>query len=511
MTPPSPRAPAVAIDDRGFFGHPRGLATLFFTEMWERFSYYGMRALLILFMTDAVTGLGMTTERAGAIYGLYTFGVYALALPGGWMADRLMGQRRAVLYGGVLIALGHYSLAVPSGATFYAGLLLIALGTGLLKPNISAIVGDLYPEKGARRDAAFSIFYMGINVGALFGPLLCSFLGEPREGATWVSWHYGFGAAGVGMTFAIIQYMLGQPHLRGAGELKDDSAHPSRVGQAWRQFGLGLAAAVLLIAAVVGASAGGIVPLTLVGFAESIFYLVTAIFIVYFLVVVVFLCRDLVERQRVIVIALLCLGAAMFWAGFEQAGSSMNLFARDLTDRVIFGTEITAGTLQTINPIFIIVLAPLIGMLWVGLGARNPSIPAKFGYGLLLLGSGFLVMAWASTFLVDGKVGMQWLVATYFLHTIGELCLSPVGLSSVTKLSPNRLVGQMMGMWFMGAAIGNLVAGLLTRFMPQAETAEAAMANGVQLFGTVAAVSVVAGLVFLVFAGPIRRLCAGVN
>jgi POT family proton-dependent oligopeptide transporter len=261
----------------------------------------------------------------------------------------------------------------------------------------------------------------------------------------------------------------------------------------------------------VGASAGGIVPLTLVGFAESIFYLVTAIFIVYFLVVVVFLCRDLVERQRVIVIALLCLGAAMFWAGFEQAGSSMNLFARDLTDRVIFGTEITAGTLQTINPIFIIVLAPLIGMLWVGLGARNPSIPAKFGYGLLLLGSGFLVMAWASTFLVDGKVGMQWLVATYFLHTIGELCLSPVGLSSVTKLSPNRLVGQMMGMWFMGAAIGNLVAGLLTRFMPQAETAEAAMANGVQLFGTVAAVSVVAGLVFLVFAGPIRRLCAGVN
>jgi POT family proton-dependent oligopeptide transporter len=313
------------------------------------------------------------------------------------------------------------------------------------------------------------------------------------------------------MTFAIIQYMLGQPHLQGAGELKDDSAHPSRVGQAWRQFGLGLAAAVLLIAAVVGASAGGIVPLTLVGFAESIFYLVTAIFIVYFLVVVVFLCRDLVERQRVIVIALLCLGAAMFWAGFEQAGSSMNLFARDLTDRVIFGTEITAGTLQTINPIFIIVLAPLIGMLWVGLGARNPSIPAKFGYGLLLLGSGFLVMAWASTFLVDGKVGMQWLVATYFLHTIGELCLSPVGLSSVTKLSPNRLVGQMMGMWFMGAAIGNLVAGLLTRFMPQAETAEAAMANGVQLFGTVAAVSVVAGLVFLVFAGPIRRLCAGVN
>ena len=497
--------------DREFFGHPRGLSTLFFTEMWERFSYYGMRALLILFMTDAVTGMGMTTERAGAIYGLYTFAVYALALPGGWIADRLVGQRRAVLYGGVLIALGHYSLAVPAVATFYLGLLLIALGTGLLKPNISAIVADLYPEKGARRDAGFSIFYMGINVGALFGPLICSLLGEPREGADWVNWHYGFGAAGVGMTLAIVQYVLGQKYLKGAGELKDDSAQPARVAQAWRQFGIGLVVMAVLIAAVVGLSSSNIVPLTLVGFAESIFYLVTAIFVVYFLIVVMFLCRDTVERQRIVVVALLCLGAAMFWSGFEQAGSSMNLFARDLTDRVIFGTEITAGALQTINPIFIILLAPVMGMLWVWLGARNPSIPAKFGYGLLLLGAGFLVMAWASTFLVDGKVGMQWLVATYFLHTIGELCLSPVGLSSVTKLSPNRLVGQMMGMWFMGAAIGNLVAGLLTRFMPTAETAEAAMTNGVQLFGTIASVSIVAGLIFLVFSQPIRRLCGGVN
>ena len=201
----------------------------------------------------------------------------------------------------------------------------------------------------------------------------------------------------------------------------------------------------------------------------------------------------------------------MFWSGFEQAGSSMNLFARDLTDRVIFGTEITAGTLQVINPIFIILLAPVMGMLWVALGARNPSIPAKFGAGLILLGVGFLVMAWASTSLANGKVGMEWLVATYFFHTVGELCLSPVGLSSVTKLSPDRLMGQMMGTWFMGAALGNLVAGLVTRYMPEVGTVEAAVANGLQLFGTVAALAIVAGMVFIVFSRPIRKMCVGVN
>jgi proton-dependent oligopeptide transporter, POT family len=502
----------VAPHDRAFFGHPRGLSTLFFTEMWERFSYYGMRALLILFMTDSAHGgLGMTAERAGALYGLYTFGVYALALPGGWIADRLVGQRRAVLYGGILIALGHYSLAISSLATFYGGLLLIVFGTGLLKPNVSAIVGDLYAEKGARRDAGFSIFYMGINLGAFLGPLVCSWLGEPREGAAWVNWHYGFAAAGVGMTFALIQYVVGQTYLRGAGELKDDSARPERVSIAWRQFGIGLAVTIVVVAALVGLSSAGVLPITMTGFAESVFYLVTALFLIYFAVVILFICRDAVERQRVTVCFILCLGAAMFWSGFEQAGSSMNLFARDLTDRVIFGTEITAGALQSVNAIFIILLAPVMAMLWVSFGARNPSIPIKFGWGLILLGVGFLVMAWGSTFLGGGKVGMQWLVVTYFFHTVGELCLSPVGLSSVTKLSPDRLVGQMMGTWFMGSAIGNLIAGLVTRYMPESETVEAAMANSVRLFGTVAGLAIVCGLLFLVFSRPIKKMCVGIN
>ena len=497
--------------DHSFFGHPRGLSTLFFTEMWERFSYYGMRALLILFMTAAplAGGLGYDAITAGAVYGLYTFAVYALALPGGWIADRLIGQRRAVLYGGVLLALGHYSLAVPSISTFYFGLTLIALGTGLLKPNISAIVGDLYVEKGARRDAGFSIFYMGINLGAFFGPLVCSWLGEPREGVNWVNWHYGFAAAGVGMTFALVQYVAGRRHLQGKGELKEDSGRPERIASAWRQFYIGLGVTTVLAVVIARLSVSGTLPVT--EFAESVFYLVTALFLIYFVTVAVFVCRNNEERQRIMLCFLLCLGAAMFWSGFEQAGSALSLFARDLTDRTILGTQLTAGALQSVNPLLIILLAPVIGGVWVRLGARNPSMAIKFSLGLLLLGVGFLVMAWASTFLADGRIGMRWLVATYFFHTVGELCLSPVGLSSMTKLAPGRLVSQMMGTWFMGAAIGNLVAGLVTRYMPPTETVEAAVQNGVQLFGTAAAVAAGAGLLFIVFSRPIRKMQMGVN
>jgi POT family proton-dependent oligopeptide transporter len=494
-----------------FFGHPRGLSTLFFTEMWERFSYYGMRALLILFMTApaATGGLGFDAGTAGSIYGLYTFGVYALALPGGWIADRLIGQRRAVLYGGVLIAVGHYSLAVPSLTTFYLGLLLIVLGTGLLKPNISAIVGDLYPDKGARRDAGFSIFYMGINIGAFFGPLVCSWLGEPRDGAAWVNWHYGFGAAGVGMTLALIQYVVGRRYLLGKGELKEDSGRPERIAAGWRQFYIGLAVFGVLVAATAFLTMSGAITIT--ALAANVFILVTILFVLYFVALMAFVARDNVERGRITVCFILCLGAAMFWSGFEQAGSALNLFARDLTDRTIFGTELTAGALQAINPIFIILLAPVVGALWLKLGDRSPSIPVKFGLGLILLGVGFLVMVWASTSLAAGRVGMHWLVATYFFHTVGELALSPVGLSSMTKLAPGRLVGQMMGTWFMGAAIGNLVAGLVTRYLPATETIDEAMQNGVQLFGMVAAIVAVAGLLFIVFSGPIKKLQHGVR
>ena len=491
---------AATARDQQWFGHPRGLSTLFFTELWERFSYYGMRTLLILFMTDtAYNGLGMGAETAGAIYGLYTFGVYALALPGGWIADRLVGQRKAVLYGGILIAAGHYSMAIPSMATFYAGLFLIVLGTGLLKPNVSAIVGDLYTDKGARRDAGFSIFYMGINIGAAAGPYLCSLVGEGREGADWVDWHYGFGLAGIGMTLALIQYVAGQKYIEGCGELKEEYAEADKIATAWRQFGIGLGAIIVLAAALVGLSTAGILPITLVGFAQATGLTVTVLAAIYFAWVIGFVCHDSTERKRVGVCAILFLGAAMFWSGFEQAGSSFNLFARDDTDRVILGWEMPAGALQSVNPLFIILLAPVMGMLWVWLDRRSPSIPAKFGFGLVLLGVGFLVLAWGSTYLEGGaKVGMRWLVVTYFFHTVGELCLSPVGLSSMTKLAPDRLVGQMMGTWFMGSALGNLIAGLVSGYTETMEKPE--------LFGTVATIAIVGGVLFFVFTPVIKKM-----
>jgi POT family proton-dependent oligopeptide transporter len=486
--------------------------TLFFTELWERFGYYGMRALLILYMTDAARGgLGMGTEISGAIYGLFTFGVYALALPGGWIADRVTGQRQAVFVGGVIIAAGYYSLGLPMilpGSetwSFYMGLALVVLGTGLLKPNVSAIVGDLYNnDTPARRDAGFSIFYMGINIGAFLGPLICGWFAEK------VDWHLGFSLAGVGMTLGLIQYTRGRQYLRGAGELTGDAAVPGKVAAARKQLVIGLLSAVALVAGIIGLSATGVMNITILGFAQATGGIVVVVAIIYFASVIAFGCHDTVERQRVFVIFLLFLGAAMFWSGFEQAGSSMNIYARDLTDRVFFGWEVRTSWLQAVNPVFIILLAPVVGMLWVRLGARNPSIPLKFGMGLVLLGIGFLVLAWGALYVPENAadspatgVAMTWLVVTYFFHTVGELGLSPVGLSSVTKLSPQRLVGQMMGTWFMGAALGNLVAGLIASRIESLPPQE--------LFTVVASIVVGAGFLFVLFAPVINRMTHGIK
>ena len=484
-----------------WFGHPRGLSTLFFTEMWERFSYYGMRALLVLFMTEQVGvangGLGMTVVTATAIYALYTFSVYVLALPGGWIADRLIGQRRAVLVGGVIIAAGHYTLAVPALSTFYLGLILVVLGTGLLKPNVSAIVADLYPEGGARRDAGFSVFYMGINIGALFGTTVCPFLGEK------ISWHLGFSAAGIGMTLGLIQYVWGGRHLGTAGGLKGDAQIAAVRSQAWRTFFFGVATVAAIAVALIGLSSGGVIPLTLLGFVDATGYLTVSLATAYFAYVILFGGLSTMEKKRVGVIAILFVGAAMFWAGFEQAGSAFNLFALDHTDRMVFGWEMPAGWLQNINPFFIVVLAPVSGMLWIRLGSRNPSIPAKFGYGLVLLGVGFFVLAWGSTFIDAGTVSPMWLVVTYFFHTVGELCLSPIGLSSVTKLSPPGYVSQMMGTWFMGAALGNLIAGRAAGLIESLPLP--------QIFGTTASIVVVSGLLFFIFSPLIRKMTGDIK
>ena len=480
-------------DDR-WFGHPRGLSTLFFTEMWERFSYYGMRAILVLFMTSAMTtgGMGLDDVTATAIYGLYTAAVYIVALPGGWVADRLLGLKRAVFWGGVSIAAGHFTLAVPTAATFYLGLMLIVIGTGLLKPNVSAMVGDLYPEGGARRDAGFSIYYMGINVGGFFGPLVCGYLGEN------VAWHLGFAAAGVGMALGLIQYSWGGRYLGKAGEPKDEARSPESRAVARRTLIRTLQAifGLILIAAALGVS--GAVRLTLVGFVDSTGVFIVALAAVFLLYVALFGGLTAPERRRVAVIAVCFTAAACFWSGFEQAGSSMNLFAERLTNRMFGGWEMPASWLQSVNSLFIILLAPVFSALWLRLGARNPSIPAKMGCGLLMLGIGFAVLAWASGFAAPEKpVSANWLVATYFFHTIGELCLSPIGLSAITRLSPARYVGQMMGIWFMGAALGNLVSGRVAGLIATLPLP--------QLFGAVTLFSVGAGLVLLAFTPILRR------
>ncbi len=486
--------------EKKFFGHPRGLATLFFTEMWERFSYYGMRGILILFMVDAIQtgGLGMTDGKAAAIYGLYTAGVYLMALPGGWVADRIVGARHAVFYGGILIALGQFSLAFSGLSTsmFYLGLVLIVLGTGLLKPNISAIVGELYPEGGARRDAGFSIFYMGINLGAFIGPLIAGFLGET------IAWPWAFAAAGTGMVLGLVQYRLGSRFLGDLGLAP--KLGEGEKASAVRTFVLGIAVVVVLGLLFGWLQSSGITRVSLQQGALTTGVFIVSLAILYFAYQLLFGGLDTVEKKRLVVIFFLFVGAALFWSGFEQAGSSMNLFAERLTDRVVAGWEVPASWLQSVNPIFIIVFAPVFGWLWVALGSREPSIPVKFGLGLILLGVGFLVMAWASLYASPGNgVSPMWLVVTYFLHTAGELCLSPVGLSSVTKLSPKRLVGQMMGIWFMGASLGNLIAGLVAG---QIETLPLE-----QLFGSVAATVIGAGLLFVLFKGPIKRLSEGVH
>ena len=485
--------------DRSFFGHPRGLATLFFTEMWERFSYYGMRALLILFMTSAAAegGLGFDPATAGAIYGLYTAGVYLLALPGGWLADRLFGQQRAVLIGGVLIACGHFTLAVPSMTAFYAGLVLIVIGTGLLKPNISTIVGKLYGASDDRRDSGFSIFYMGINVGGFLAPLVCGYLGEQ------VDWHLGFAAAGFGMVLGLIQYVAGQKHLHGAGATAVPSGRDAVAEARWRRrVYLGLAGSLFVVGGVAMLLARGWLPISVVDLANATIGIIAGFAMLFFIYMFSVGGLSGVEKRRLAAIALLFVFSWIFWAGFEQGGSSFNIFARDMTDRVIGGWEFPASWFQFVNSAFVILLVPVFAALWLRMGSRQPAVPVKFALGLILLGAGFAVLTWGAHIAADGaKVGLSWLVVVYLLHTCGELCLSPVGLSTVSRLAPQRFTGQMMGVWFLSISLGNLTAGQLA--------GKAATISMAQVFFWVFVVSTVAGVGLAIFRRPLQRLMAG--
>jgi POT family proton-dependent oligopeptide transporter len=443
-----------------FFGHPRGLATLFFTEFFERFSFYGLRALLILFLTAAVErgGLGIDTESAGAIYGVYAGAVYLCGLPGGWIADRLLGQRESVFYGGLLISAGNFMLAVPVTLSFYLGLIVVAFGTGLLKPNISTMVGGLYRgQPGTRRDAGFSIFYMGINLGGMFAPIVAGGIGEI------LGYRFGFATAGAAMLFGSIQYRLTAHRLGDAGLLPAASNTDER-RRSLRWLAAGLALAIAGITAV----ASGLVTVSAQQLSGVLGQFMGVLAFVFFGGVLLFGRLDATDRKRVGVIVVFFCCSSLFWAGFEQAATTFNLFARDDTDRSLFGSFFTAGEhpaswYQAINSTFIILLSPFFAWLWIALGRRNldPSAPVKFGLGLAQLGLGFGTLAIAATWIVahGGKVGPQWLLLTYLLHTTGELCLSPIGLSNVTKLAPARFSSQMMGMWFLGMAVGNLVAG----------------------------------------------------
>jgi proton-dependent oligopeptide transporter, POT family len=502
--PPGMPAPQ---DDRAFFGHPRGLSTLFFTEMWERFSFYGIRPMLIAFMIVALAQGGMfgfDRETAGAILGIYAASVYLTSLPGGWIADRWLGLRRAIWYGGLLIALGHLSIAasgVIGKPVFFLGLVFIVMGTGLLKPNISAIVGDLYPDKGARRDAGFSIFYMGINLGATLGPLVTGFLRD-RAG-----YHWGFGAAGVGMLAGVITY-----RIRASSTLGTFGTRASGTPEQQRTVKVSVAAFAAAVIAVIVLATTGVININAKSVAHSMVFLEVGLAALYFAYLFFFAKLSPPEMKRVAVIAVLFVFAAIFWSGFEQAPSSLNLFAKDFTNRNLFGFEVPFEWLQVVNSFFVVALAPVFAWVWMSLAARGvtPSSPAKFAAGLFFAGLGFLIMVLPVRSVVASggvlKVSMMWLTVSYILQTLGELSLSPVGLSSMTKLAPEKFGGQMMGVWFLAASLGNLIAGIVGGDVDP-EKLEVMTPLFVRTTGSL----FIAALLCALLVGPIRRMMQTVS
>ena len=443
--------------NEGFFGHPIGLRTLFLTEMWERMSYYGMRALLVLYMTGALTGfnpgLGWSSIEAQAIYGIYVGMVYFMVIPGGWLADNILGHQKAVLYGAIIIALGHFTLALPLEQTFFLGLIFVVLGTGLLKGNISTIVGKLYKDEDDRRESGYTIFYMAINIGSTLGFLVCSYLGEK------IGWHWGFGAAGFGMAFGVIQFIRSKGLLGSAGLAPNPHSEEKRSKLVFRtKISLVLMMTVIL---------GGLLGLYTVdarAFAEGFYYFLSFVAGTYFLYLYFFAGLTSAEKKNLVLLSLLFIGAAAFWSGFDQSASSLSIFARDYTDLSVSGYIIPIGWLQFANPVFVVIFAPLFAGTWMHLAKRNlnPSLPIKFAFALVLMAMSFMVMLYAVDLaIVSSPVGMRWLIITYLLQTWGELALSPGGLAAFSKYSPKKYVGQMFGLWFTASAIGGVLAGLL--------------------------------------------------
>jgi proton-dependent oligopeptide transporter, POT family len=476
-------------NDRSFFGHPRGLSTLFFTEMWERFSYYGIRALLILYMSASLEqrGMGMNVAIAGAIYGLYTSCAYIFALPAGWIADRFFGHQRSVILGGVLIAAGNFGLMLPGIGTFVGALLLMAIGTGFLKTSCTTVVGFLYGQHDIRRDSGFTLYYVGINIGAGIAPLLLGYVGQT------IDYRYAFGLAGLFMLAGLIQFQITRKYLGDAGRL------PAVATPRDRQvlgIGSGILAAALIVLLLMRPALEKVAD----GFGGL---LVIAVVVTFGALI---LSRDFtpVEKKRIYVILVLFVASAIFWSIFEQAGSTLNLFADRSTDNHVFGFAFPSSWFQSLNSGFIYVLGPLLAWLWIKLGDRDPSLVTKFAFGLLGAGGGFIVMVFAARAAGDsGRVSPLWLTAVYLIHTVGELCLSPVGLSAITKLAPARIAGLTMGVWFLSISVGNFFAGRMASFYESMPLD--------RLVGYAGGLGIAVGVILLLISRPVTRMMGGVK
>ena len=487
-------------DQPELFGHPMGLYILFFTEMWERFSYYGMRALLVLYMTTELVGdergpgLAWSDKEALALYGWYTMLVYVASIPGGLIADRLIGQKKAVLFGAIILCLGHGTLALTPEWAFYAGLGLIILGVGMLKPNISTMVGGLYPPGDVRRDKGFSIFYIGINLGSLLATLIIGFVV-----LKW-GWHAGFGLAGIAMVLGLIVYIFGQKYLTGVGE-KPVQNKETDVSIMQLYSNLGKHPLQLVITAILGVAS------LYVLFVRDWKYGLLFLFLTSIVGLLLMIFKDLdnqAQRDRFIVLLLSFIMVIIFWGAFEQAGGLMNLYTEEKTNRMLMGFEVPTVMFQSLNAGFIILFASIIAGYWASrqLKGKEASSIFKMAVGIIIMGLGFLFMVFAAReFESNGSSSMLWLVLAYLFHTIGELCLSPVALSFITKLAPIKYASLMMGVYFAASGLGNKLAGVI------GESAEGL--GELTVFTGIVIFTVLIGILFILILKPLKRLTHG--
>ena len=490
----------------GFMGHPKPLRPLFFTEMWERFSYYSIRPLLVLFMVATVGsgGFGFDEVTASAIYGIFAGSLYLAAVPGGWLADNWLGQERALWWGSVIIALGHLCIALSAlfgMMLFFMGLMCIVLGSGLFKTCISVMVGALYPEGDARRDGGFTLFYMGINIGALLAALIVGVFKEKGM------WHVGFGVGGLGMLASLLIYRFSaKKTLNRYASAKNIVPEWEQTSGLYKNIGRWVAGFLVLLAVITVLVATGIMPFNPEMVAQYMTYLIAAVVIGYFAIMFISPRLDKTDKLRLLICFILIIGSTLFWSSFEQQPTSFNLFADRYTDLNVLGFEIPSIWFQSLNPLFILLFAPIASIIWVKLANRGlePNSMVKFAIGMLLTAAGFALMIFASKSILTNEGGLAsplWLVGSLLLLTLGELALSPVGLSAMTKLAPKGMQGQMMGLFFASVALGNLVAA----FFGGHVTAD--KIEGLPgLFTTMTVFLIITAVILLLLSKPINKM-----